>query len=527
MLRESDGVAIGAHVYGGSTNTASVIGPHGNQYSDYISAADIKLESPGINLVVVGSSSAAPPTEPKNTPPVAVPATNGTGTDTNTKDAQPPQANGAEQGEEGLLGSIGWVLRNSDKVLGLTGALAGQVGRVLTTSTATTVFQLQHGAEILTKTAEQQARELEAAVQRALLADAVLIAVAQRKATGTEEGFFGGALDLLKNGLPAPFRHLVDAVSPVLAGPLGGIISATAVAARLDAKTSEEDFSNIFKPGRGGVLPVQDILRVVGRPESSVEGQDSSTEEGFLDVLKQIAGLSRSMPLVGNGGPFEGLFAQLGKVPSSEEGFWEGISSAIGTISKVPGWMKNNGTRAIIGPIVHMPGDHGRWKSESALDDGAEYSTAFEKEFWASIRRLLRKDAERYQQQVQESVVEVDEEALLAVIRQSYLASQQSASEAESTIEGVAEADRAQYMLQEIASLFVQRFIVADLLLTALMQQPVEKVKEEGFFDSIADGFRMGWNGVGEGIIKGVGAVARGPDGIRDLANETARAIRG
>ncbi|KAF2811320.1 trypsin-like serine protease, partial [Mytilinidion resinicola] len=40
VLRESDHVAVGVHVYGGSPNSASVIGLYGNPFLDYVAAFD-------------------------------------------------------------------------------------------------------------------------------------------------------------------------------------------------------------------------------------------------------------------------------------------------------------------------------------------------------------------------------------------------------------------------------------------------------------------------------------------------------
>lgn len=67
VLRESDFSAMGVHVYGGATNSASVIGIHGNQFLDYVAAFDLKPEkvkieggfatsTPGIQYVRIPSS---------------------------------------------------------------------------------------------------------------------------------------------------------------------------------------------------------------------------------------------------------------------------------------------------------------------------------------------------------------------------------------------------------------------------------------------------------------------------------------
>ena len=51
MLRKPRLDSIGAHVYGGTFNSASVIGRYGNPYNDYINGFDVKLANKGLNLI--------------------------------------------------------------------------------------------------------------------------------------------------------------------------------------------------------------------------------------------------------------------------------------------------------------------------------------------------------------------------------------------------------------------------------------------------------------------------------------------
>ena len=53
MLRHADLVSIGAHVYGGEFNSASVIGKYGNPYNDYLAAFSLPKISEGLNLIPV------------------------------------------------------------------------------------------------------------------------------------------------------------------------------------------------------------------------------------------------------------------------------------------------------------------------------------------------------------------------------------------------------------------------------------------------------------------------------------------
>ena len=58
VLREEDLVALGAHVYGGSLNSASVIGKYGNPYQDYIAAFSLPVPNDSLNLIPVTGNTA-------------------------------------------------------------------------------------------------------------------------------------------------------------------------------------------------------------------------------------------------------------------------------------------------------------------------------------------------------------------------------------------------------------------------------------------------------------------------------------
>ena len=60
VLRQPKLDSIGAHVYGGTWNSASVIGRYGNPYNDYITGFDVKLANDGLNIIPVRATGAAP-----------------------------------------------------------------------------------------------------------------------------------------------------------------------------------------------------------------------------------------------------------------------------------------------------------------------------------------------------------------------------------------------------------------------------------------------------------------------------------
>ena len=58
VLRQDDLVSIGAHVYGGTYNSASVIGKYGNPYLDYLAAFNLTLPNDALNLIPVTGNTA-------------------------------------------------------------------------------------------------------------------------------------------------------------------------------------------------------------------------------------------------------------------------------------------------------------------------------------------------------------------------------------------------------------------------------------------------------------------------------------
>ncbi|KAL8729292.1 MAG: hypothetical protein Q9181_005046 [Wetmoreana brouardii] len=61
VLRHPKMDSIGAHVYGGTYNSASVIGRYGNPYDDYLMGFNVRLANDGLNIVPVRAKSDAVP----------------------------------------------------------------------------------------------------------------------------------------------------------------------------------------------------------------------------------------------------------------------------------------------------------------------------------------------------------------------------------------------------------------------------------------------------------------------------------
>ncbi|KAL8825654.1 MAG: hypothetical protein Q9191_004279 [Dirinaria sp. TL-2023a] len=60
VLRQPKLDSIGVHVYGGTYNSASVIGRYGNPFNDYIMGFDVQLTNDGLNIIPIQATDAAP-----------------------------------------------------------------------------------------------------------------------------------------------------------------------------------------------------------------------------------------------------------------------------------------------------------------------------------------------------------------------------------------------------------------------------------------------------------------------------------
>ena len=78
-MKQSDLASIGAHVYGGTFNSASVIGKLGNPYNDYIAAFSLPKISDGLDLVPVTAPPAVELSAAKGTRASLVPTITHTG----------------------------------------------------------------------------------------------------------------------------------------------------------------------------------------------------------------------------------------------------------------------------------------------------------------------------------------------------------------------------------------------------------------------------------------------------------------
>ena len=222
MLRQNDLVSLGAHVYSGQFNSASVIGRFGNPYNDYLNAfsLDSTLVKEGLNLIPVTNVIAgatcpnckaqmkcpnckqiapAPALGPAFSPKASYPTNYSKPSGTQNSNANRlRKASGARGGrvedEEGLFLDI---MKGAASV---TGALEGPLGALASVAinAASKLAESTNAESTLDPSTLH-----EGTVERAVLAEAALTAVQQMNLhPDKEEGIFSDIKDFFVKAAP-------------------------------------------------------------------------------------------------------------------------------------------------------------------------------------------------------------------------------------------------------------------------------------------------------------------------------------
>ena len=334
VLRKHDLVSIGAHVYGGTFNSASVIGKYGNPYEDYIAAFGLLLTNDGLNLIpitgnravsapvpsgygssipvsmaMIGSrkaegrhaSRAQEPIVPKMQPRSQYPrhssltklVQNGRvprGQDSNVQ-SQPTDAE--EAGFMDVLRTVASALPTGLGIVGgPIGALAGFALNAASNLTAETV-----AAE-----SDMDGRSMhEGSMERAILAEATLSALQSAEwPSDLEESIFSDMKNIVMKALPVIRKaapHVMGAMmEPALKIALDSLHNynqnATAGAESFGATTSEPFrpsvlySSAIDQPADNQTEAFLDHLQESLQQNLQESTMNGDSEEGFFDVIR-------------------------------------------------------------------------------------------------------------------------------------------------------------------------------------------------------------------------------------------------
>ncbi|ERF68250.1 hypothetical protein EPUS_02706 [Endocarpon pusillum Z07020] len=328
VLRQSDLVSLGVHVYGGAMNSASVIGKFGNPYKDYLAAFDLHLPSDALHLMPVtesGKSSATGPSgdyqKPLGSNPVSGSKSRVNGNDQGVR----PQVSSQHQRRPSAMAKLiqsGVTSRSQAmntkseslqaeefafmdilKVVG--GALpiiGGPIGALagFALNAASSVAAESTGAESV-----QDGTPLhEGSMERAILAEATLSALqAASLPDELEESIFSDMKDAVMRALPIVRKAAPHVMSAMMEPALKIALDSLHKHNQSGAESFEAAYDEPFQPttlyssaiDQEADADTENFLGVLqsvlqrNLQESAVDGD---AEEGFLDIIKAGARLA-------------------------------------------------------------------------------------------------------------------------------------------------------------------------------------------------------------------------------------------
>ncbi|MCJ1377706.1 hypothetical protein MMC17_000802 [Xylographa soralifera] len=500
ILRGSDLVAVATHVYGGSYNTASLLGRYGNPIQDYIGALEVPLANAGqINMVPVGEehiSQANAATGPqlkaikKLGDNVVAPMsnTNGTVNGTGTNGI----ANDTDESKPEF-----WIFEGAEEIFNLTKDFANTVGPMIAGPIGAVILPTIIEGIKRAQPGDSSQVEISAALRRALLANSTLLAAEQGAENINPEGFFDTLSDIMKTILqqataqPKP-ESIMDLVgSPVIRLPFKEVMGALGVATNAADRLVNEVAAELT---RGLLLraKIPSFAMQMSKPEAAIEGGAPAYSTNEKDFVEQLAESANSKP--------EGLFSDVGK-------FFDNVVSDVGNVvsdgarlvgEHVVGTVRdaNNmlddaarrtlqdfiiyGTAIpLAGPIpqhmaILLANAMGVKKPEGAFDESKPES------FFEDVIDLGRKIGGTVLDHV---VKPVAGPLLGSLIDNNRPENSFNESKPEALLDTIAAG------IRKISQALILHSVLADQFLTVKMAGSAAELKAEGFFDDVGDFF--------------------------------------
>ena len=315
MFRQHDLVSIGAHVYGGALNSASVIGKYGNPYGDYIAAFGLPLGNDGLNLIPVtgnGSQTQSGPRHKRGSTMTNL-IQNGGVTQARNGKARSPRTEAEEEGFMDVLRTVASALPTGLGIVGgPIGALAGFALNAASNLTAESV-----AAESVL----DESTINEGSMERAILAEATLSALQSAELhPDLEESIFDDIKDTVMKALPVIRKaapHVMGAMmEPALKIALDSLHNynqrSAAGAESFEATTSEPFRPTVvYSPDIDNRADHQteaflDYLQASLRQNIQESAMDRDSEENFIDVIKAgarfgkgvLAAVKHGLPII-------------------------------------------------------------------------------------------------------------------------------------------------------------------------------------------------------------------------------------
>ncbi|MCJ1405732.1 hypothetical protein MMC11_008962 [Xylographa trunciseda] len=307
ILRGSDLVAIATHVYGGSYNTASLLGRYGNPIQDYIGALQVPLANAGqINMVPVGDehiSQANAATGPQ-VKEITKLGDNVVAPTTNTDEA----VNGTSD-SDGSKPEF-WIFQGAEEILKLTEGFASTIGPMIAGPIGAVIIPTIIQGIKRAQPGDFNEVDISAALRRALLASSTLLAAEQRAGNSNPEGLFDTLKDIITRipsqdtDEPKP-EGVFDLVgSPVIRLPFKEVMDAIGVA----TKAADELVNDVAAEITRGLLlraKIPGFAMQMSKPESAIEVGTPACSTNEKDFVEQLAEANNSKP--------EGIFDDVGK----------------------------------------------------------------------------------------------------------------------------------------------------------------------------------------------------------------------
>lgn len=524
VLRESDLVAIGAHVYGGDKNAASVIGRYGNPYEDYIAAVDVQLPNPGVlNMVPISNNmidSRHAATAPQSSSltkldaPSPLPSTQsgvqpGPTASTpaiNTANETAKTANSTVQ--EGFFDSLADVLKTTSKFAWVAGPMGAPIGVAIgsVASLAIKEAQLQGQGEEGLWDKPALAQYNRGVVDRAILADAALRSWMMKMAkahAASEEGMFDDIGSALGGIIKAPFAP-VGGIPPLVGGPVIPIGHFADILKQINVPLplADKAVKNINSLVMQGLLmgaKLQPIALAKGESAMDTDslpkaatGSANKNEEAFMQELIKTVQPNTA----------------------TEEGWFDDAAYAVGgavknVVKETVNTANNvgNAVKGVAQDTINTVADGAKLVGNTTIDITKKVNNTVE-----DLRNGMNSGMNTAADKVKNSGIPgaqffggavssfnesnnrlLDTAILVSGIKNiSQMPKFEGAFESNDKAAAKPEEgffDDLEAQVTRISQAFFLRALIADQVLTATMQRPVAELKEEGLWGDIADIF--------------------------------------
>ncbi|MCJ1414664.1 hypothetical protein MMC32_000991 [Xylographa parallela] len=516
ILRGSDLVAVATHVYGGSYNTASLLGRYGNPIQDYIGALEVPLANAGqINMVPVGEehiSQANAATGPqvkeitKLGDNVLAPMTNSNGTASGTS------TNGIARDTDSSKTEF-WIFERIEEIFNMTKNLASTVGPVIAGPIGAVILPTIIEGIKRAQPGDFNQFDVNAALRRALLANSTLLGAEQRAENGKLEGFLDTIRDVLKT---IPFQGTVypkpegilDVVgSPVIRLPFKEMMDAIGVTTYAADQLVNDVAAEIT---RGLLLraKIAGFALQMAKPEAAIEVDAPACSNNEKDFAKQLAEATSSKP--------ESVFDDVGK-------FFQDVSSEVNNIASDSARLVSKYVVEHALNVKNKLNDVGNNIAETArdasntLDDAARrtvqefvlYGTVIPRSglipqnmaILLSNAMGVKKPEGAFDESKPENFLDdlldlgrgiagtVMKDALLPILGLDLVAGNLRPENAFDELKPEAIFDLIAAGVRKISQALILQFVIADQFLTTQMARPTVELKAEGFFDDLSDFF--------------------------------------